>query len=88
MEKCYHAQQVGSPAWRSQAQLGLQVSSTFGATPPMRRWLAVLDSVVLFISGTLIYLLLLPQRTIEEEYLVTLEEEALLRAIEGSEGKK
>lgn len=54
---------------------------------PMRRWLAVLVSVVLFIPGTLIYLLLRPQRTIEEEYLVTLEEEALLRAIEGSEGK-
>lgn len=49
---------------------------------PVRRWLAVLVSVVLFIPGVVIYLLLRPTRTIEEEYLVTLEEEALLKAIE------
>ncbi|MEX2160972.1 MAG: hypothetical protein WD751_03575 [Anaerolineales bacterium] len=55
---------------------------------PMQRWLAVLVSVVLFIPGVLIYLLLRPGRTIEEEYLVTLEEEALLRAIEESEGRE
>ena len=54
---------------------------------PVRRALAVLVSVVLFIPGVLIYLLLRPARTIEEEYLVTLEEEALLRAIEETEGK-
>lgn len=54
---------------------------------PMRRVLAVLVSVVLFIPGVLIYLVLRPTRTLEEEYLVTLEEEALLRAIEESEGK-
>ena len=48
----------------------------------------MLVSVVLFIPGVLIYLLLRPPRTLEEEYLVTLEEEALLRAIEDSEGKK
>jgi putative flippase GtrA len=52
---------------------------------PVRRWLAVLVSVALFIPGVLIYLLLRPARTLEEEYLVTLEEEALLRAIEESE---
>lgn len=55
---------------------------------PLRRWLAVLVTVVLFIPGVLIYLLLRPTRTLEEEYLVTLEEEALLRAIEENEGKK
>lgn len=55
---------------------------------PIRRWLAVLVSVVLFIPGVLVYLLLRPARTIEEEYLVTLEEEALLRAIEEGEGKE
>ena len=55
---------------------------------PLRRWLAVLVTVVLFIPGVLIYLLLRPTRTLEEEYLVTLEEEALLRAIEDTEGKK
>jgi len=54
----------------------------------MQRILAVLVAVVLFIPGVLIYLLLRPARTIEEEYLLTLEEEALLRAIEESEGKR
>jgi hypothetical protein len=53
---------------------------------PMQRTLAVLVSVVLFIPGVIIYLVLRPTKTIEEEYLTTLEEEALLRAIEG-EGK-
>ena len=50
-----------------------------------RRLLAVLVSLVLFIPGVLIYILLRPGRTLEEEYLLTLEEEALLRAIEESE---
>lgn len=54
---------------------------------PSRRLLAVLLSVILFIPGVLIYILLRPQRTLEEEYLLTLEEEALLRAIEESERK-
>ena len=54
----------------------------------MQRILAVLVAVVLFIPGVLIYLLLRPARTIEEEYLLTLEEEALLRAIEESDGKR
>lgn len=54
---------------------------------PLRRLLAVLLSVVLFIPGVLIYILLRPTRTLEEEYLLTLEEEALLRAIEESERK-
>jgi hypothetical protein len=44
--------------------------------------------VVLFIPGVIIYLVLRPAKTIEEEYLTTLEEEALLRAIEGDEKKK
>lgn len=55
---------------------------------PNRRLLAVLIVVVLFIPGVLVYLLVRPQRTLEEEYLVTLEEEALLRAIEDSERKE
>jgi hypothetical protein len=55
---------------------------------PLQRVLAVLVSVVLFIPGVLIYLVLRPSQTIEEEYLTTLEEEALLRAIEGDEKKK
>jgi hypothetical protein len=55
---------------------------------PLQRALAVLVSVVLFIPGVIIYLVLRPAKTIEEEYLTTLEEEALLRAIEGDEKKK
>ncbi len=54
---------------------------------PMQRTLAVLVSVVLFIPGVIVYLVLRPPKTIEEEYLTTLEEEALLRAIEGEEKK-
>ncbi len=37
---------------------------------------------VLFLPGIVVYLILRPQRTLEEEYQQTLEEEALLRAIE------
>jgi hypothetical protein len=51
------------------------------------RFLALLIVIILFIPGVLIYLLLRPQQTLEEEYLRTLEEEALLRAIEESEAK-
>ncbi len=49
--------------------------------------LAVLVVVLLFIPGVIIYLLLRPPQTLEEEYLRTLEEEALLRAIEDNEAK-
>lgn len=49
---------------------------------PLIRFLAVLVVAVLFLPGILIYLILRPQRTLEEEYQQTLEEEALLRAIE------
>jgi RNA polymerase subunit RPABC4/transcription elongation factor Spt4 len=37
---------------------------------------------LLFLPGVVIYLILRPQQTLEEEYQKTLEEEALLRAIE------
>ena len=49
---------------------------------PLIRFLAVLVVAVLFLPGIVIYLILRPQRTLEEEYQHTLEEEALLRAIE------
>lgn len=52
---------------------------------PLRRTLAVLVTVVLFIPGVLIYLILRPPHTFEEEYLLTLEEEALLKVVEESE---
>ena len=47
--------------------------------------LAVLVSAVLFLPGVLIYLILRPQRTIEEDYQRALEDEALLQTVENAE---
>ena len=49
---------------------------------PLLRTLAVLLVVVLFLPGVLVYLILRPQRTLEEEYQKSLEEEAMLQSIE------
>jgi RNA polymerase subunit RPABC4/transcription elongation factor Spt4 len=49
---------------------------------PLVRILAALVVAILFLPGVLIYLILRPQRTIEEEYQQTLEEEAILQTIE------
>ena len=49
---------------------------------PLLRLLAVLVVVVLFLPGIFVYLILRPQRRLEEEYQKTLEEEALLQSIE------
>jgi len=46
------------------------------------RILATLVSAVLFLPGILIYLILRPPLTLEEDYQQTLEEEALLQTIE------
>lgn len=46
------------------------------------RILSLLAVAILFLPGVVIYLVLRPPRTIEEEYQQTLEEEALLRTIE------
>src|SRR3990172_7812468 len=54
------------------------------ARDPLARILAVLVVVVLFLPGIIIYLILRPPRTLEQEYQQTLEEEALLQAIEES----
>ena len=54
------------------------------ARDPLARILAVLVVAVLFLPGIVIYLILRPARTLEEEYQQTLEEEALLRSIEES----
>ena len=54
------------------------------AIDPLSRILAVLVVAVLFLPGILIYLILRPAHTLEEEYQQTLEEEALLQAIEES----
>jgi RNA polymerase subunit RPABC4/transcription elongation factor Spt4 len=50
----------------------------------LARILSVLVVAVLFLPGIVIYLILRPPRTLEEEYQHTLEEEALLQAIEES----
>jgi len=52
------------------------------ARDPLIHVLSVLVVAVLFIPGVLVYLILRPSRTLEEEYQRTLEEEALLTAIE------
>ncbi len=52
------------------------------ARDPLVRILAALVVAVLFLPGILIYLILRPPRTLEEEYQHTLEEEALLQSIE------
>ncbi len=49
---------------------------------PLARLLAVLVSAALFLPGLAVYLILRPPHTLEEEYQRTLEEEALLQAIE------
>jgi len=54
------------------------------ARDPLARILAVLVVAVLFLPGIIIYLILRPPRTLEEEYQHTLEEEALLQSIEES----
>ena len=49
---------------------------------PLVRILATLLVAVLFLPGIVVYLILRPQQTMEEEYQHMLEEEALLQAIE------
>jgi RNA polymerase subunit RPABC4/transcription elongation factor Spt4 len=49
---------------------------------PLVQILSALLVTVLSLPGILIYLILRPQRTLEEEYQHTLEEEALLQALE------
>ena len=46
--------------------------------------LAILIVTILFLPGVLIYLVMRPQQTLEEEYQKTLEEEALLNAIDAT----
>lgn len=52
------------------------------ARDPLVRVLAILVVAILFLPGVLIYLILRPGQTIEEEYQHSLEEEALLQSIE------
>ncbi len=50
----------------------------------LARILAVLVVAVLFLPGIIIYLILRPHQSLEDEYQHTLEEEALLQSIEDS----
>jgi RNA polymerase subunit RPABC4/transcription elongation factor Spt4 len=52
------------------------------AKDPMARILAVLVVAILFLPGILIYSILRPARTLDEEFQQSLEEEALLQTIE------
>jgi RNA polymerase subunit RPABC4/transcription elongation factor Spt4 len=52
------------------------------ARDPLLRILAVLVVAVLFLPGILVYLILRPPQTLEDEYQNSLEEEALLQTIE------
>jgi len=52
------------------------------ARDPLTRILAMLIVLILFLPGFLIYLILRPSSTLEDEYQRTLEEEALLQNIE------
>ncbi len=54
------------------------------ARDPLARILAVLVVALLFLPGIVVYLILRPPRTLEQEYQQTLEEEALLQSIEDS----
>jgi len=49
---------------------------------PLARILSILVAAILFLPGVLIYLILRPTRTLDEEYQQSLEEEALLQSIE------
>jgi hypothetical protein len=49
---------------------------------PLIRILATLVAAILFLPGVLIYIILRPSLTLEDEYQKTLEEEALLQSIE------
>ncbi len=51
----------------------------------MIRILAALVVAVLFLPGVVVYMILRPRRTMDEEYQQSLEEEALLQAIEDTQ---
>ncbi len=52
------------------------------ARDPFTRLLAVILVALLFLPGVVVYLILRPAHTLEDEYQHTLEEEALLQSIE------
>jgi RNA polymerase subunit RPABC4/transcription elongation factor Spt4 len=52
------------------------------ARDPLLRILAIMVVALLFLPGIVVYLILRPPQTLEDEYQHTLEEEALLQSIE------
>jgi RNA polymerase subunit RPABC4/transcription elongation factor Spt4 len=52
---------------------------------PMLRILGTMVVALLFLPGVIVYMILRPRRTMEEEYQQSLEEEALLQSIEDSQ---
>jgi RNA polymerase subunit RPABC4/transcription elongation factor Spt4 len=81
---------MGLAAWGAAFLVALWLSLifwTYGdirlrARDPALRILPVIIVTLLFLPGVVIYLILRPKRTLEEEYQHTLEEEALLQSIE------
>jgi len=79
-------------AWSAAFLAALWLSLVFWAYRDIRsrtrdsflRILATAVVVLLFLPGIAVYLVLRPARTLEEEYQQTLEEEALLQAVEDS----
>jgi RNA polymerase subunit RPABC4/transcription elongation factor Spt4 len=80
-------------AWAAAFLVTLWVSLVFWAYRDIQkrtgdkllRLFGVLVVALLFLPGIVIYLILRPQTTLEEEYQATLEEEALLHTIESAE---
>jgi RNA polymerase subunit RPABC4/transcription elongation factor Spt4 len=54
------------------------------ARDPLARFLSIVVVTIFFLPGLVVYMILRPPQTMEQEYQHTLEEEALLQAIEDS----
>lgn len=81
---------MGLTAWGTAFVVALWLSLIFWtyrdmrsrARNPFARILAVIIVALLFLPGIVVYLILRPAHTLEDEYQHTLEEEALLQSIE------
>src|SRR5512136_1825007 len=84
---------LGLTAWGAAFLVALWVSLVIWtyrdirarARDPLIRILASLVVALLFLPGIVIYLILRPRQSIDDEYQQTLEEEALLQTIEDSQ---
>src|SRR4030065_1003754 len=81
---------MGATAWSAAFLVALWLSLILWtyrdirsrARDPLIRILAIIIVALLFLPGIIVYLILRPPRTLEDEYQHTLEEEALLQTIE------